>query len=77
MLLGIPAFAGMTWSALINDAVCGAGLVRDSVRGAGGPTVLAELSMGKADFSEDALIERPAIALFGELRSETADCEGM
>ena len=27
-----------------------------------------------SDYSEDALIERPAIALFGELGWETADC---
>jgi hypothetical protein len=33
--------------------------------------------MVKEDFSHDALIEQPAIELFVELRSETADCEGM
>ena len=59
---------------MVIAGVCDAGLVRDSVGEAGGPTVLAELSMGKGDFSEDALIERPAIALFGELKWETADC---
>ena len=30
--------------------------------------------MSKADFSEDTLIEQPAIGLFGELKWETADC---
>ena len=30
--------------------------------------------MSKEDFSEDVLIEQPAIALFGELKWETADC---
>jgi len=30
--------------------------------------------MPKEEFSENVLIEQPAIALFGELKWETADC---
>jgi hypothetical protein len=49
--------------------------MRDSERDGGKPTAAqAGLSTVKKDFSEDALIEQPAIELFGDLQWETADC---
>ena len=49
--------------------------MRDSERDGGKPTAAqAGLSTVKKDFSEDALIEQPAIELFGELGWETANC---